>query len=97
MAFWPCASFIILRSDLHPLLYYGILIHGLPRGGRLTNPYQGADIMSNQSHEGKSYLYRLATVTACVLAGIICAKSFVLNPELYCGKSTVPAATTDYI
>ncbi len=53
--------------------------------------------MSNQSHEGKSYLYRLATVTACVLAGIICAKSFVLNPELYCGKSTVPAATTDYI
>lgn len=53
--------------------------------------------MSNQSHKGKSYLYRLATVTACVLAGIICAKSFVLNPELYCGKSTVPAATTDYI
>lgn len=31
------------------------------------------------------------------LMGLICAKSFVINPALYAGMSAVPAATTDYL
>lgn len=33
----------------------------------------------------------------CVAAGSLCAKCFVINPELYVGLSAVPAAVTDYI
>ena len=31
------------------------------------------------------------------LLAIFCAKGFVINPNLYIGKSAVPAATTDYL
>jgi hypothetical protein len=38
----------------------------------------------------------LAEVVLFFLA-IFCAKGFVINPDLYIGKSAVPAATTDYL
>ena len=34
---------------------------------------------------------------ALFLAALFSAKGFVINPDLYIGKSAVPAATTDYL
>ncbi|MDD3336349.1 MAG: DUF6020 family protein [Eubacteriales bacterium] len=53
--------------------------------------------MENSIGELRSRLQKPAAIILWFLAALLCTKAFVINPELYAGKSAVPAATTDYV
>lgn len=47
--------------------------------------------------ERLSGIRRDGALLACVLAGMLCAKSFGINPQLFAGKGAVPAESTDLL
>ncbi|MDD3212479.1 MAG: DUF6020 family protein [Eubacteriales bacterium] len=47
-------------------------------------------------HEPKKP-YRLMPILLSAVAGILCAKAFVINPQLFVGKASIPAESTDYV
>lgn len=40
---------------------------------------------------------RVWPLIVCGIAGMICAKAFVVNPHLFAGKGSIPAESTDYL
>lgn len=50
-----------------------------------------------QPGQPKSRSLRAGALLGCLLPGILCAKAFVINPQIYAGKSAIPAESTDLL
>ncbi len=41
--------------------------------------------------------FHVRSLLLCAFAAVLCAKAFVINPQLFAGKGSIPAESTDYV
>ena len=50
-----------------------------------------------QADRAPKALLHIPSLLLCAVAAMLCAKAFVINPQLFAGKAAIPAESTDYV